>query len=90
MVSVVSNLFPTEVHELCRQWAAGNREEALRLHRMLSPLCRALFWETNPIPIKAAMGELGFCSPELRLPLTPAREETLRRLREAMAEVLGK
>ena len=89
VVSVVSNLFPTEVHELCRQWAAGNREEAFRLHRMLFPLARALFAEPNPIPVKAAMVELGFCSSELRLPLTPACEETVRRLRDAMAGIMG-
>ncbi len=89
VISVVSNLFPYEMHLLCALWEAGKTEECLALHRELLPLMKAVFAESNPIPVKAAMAELGFCSPELRLPLTPAKPETLEKLRNAMDGLLG-
>ncbi len=89
VISVVSNLFPYEMHRLCELWWEGKIKECLALHRELLPLMKAIFTESNPIPVKAAMAELGFCSPELRLPLTPAKPETLARVKEAMKGLLG-
>ena len=89
VISVVSNLFPYEMHLLCALWREGKADECLTLHRELLPLMKALFLESNPIPVKAALAELGFCSPELRLPLTPAKPETLERVRSAMKGLLG-
>ncbi|MBQ4065469.1 MAG: 4-hydroxy-tetrahydrodipicolinate synthase [Clostridia bacterium] len=89
VISVVSNLFPYEMHLLCALWREGKTVECLALHRELLPLMKAIFTESNPIPVKAAMAELGFCSPEMRLPLTPAKAETLARLKMAMEGLLG-
>ncbi len=89
VISVVSNLFPYEMHLLCRLWEEGKTAECLTLHRQLLPLMKAVFAETNPIPVKAAMDVLGFCSAEVRLPLTAAKPETLAKLTEAMAGLLG-
>ncbi len=89
VISVVSNLFPYEMHLLCRLWEEGKTAECLALHRQLLPLMKAVFAETNPIPVKAAMEVLGFCSAEVRLPLTAAKPETLAKLTEAMAGLLG-
>ena len=89
VISVVSNLFPYEMHLLCRLWVEGKTAECLALHRELLPLMKAVFAETNPIPVKAAMEVLGFCSAEVRLPLTAAKPETLAKLTEAMAGLLG-
>ena len=47
--------------------------EARKLHHRLFPIVKSSFVETNPIPVKTAAGLLGFCSPELRLPLTPMK-----------------
>ena len=74
VISVVSNLFPEAVSDLCRLWREGKTAEAQALHLSLIPLCDALFSEVNPIPVKAAMEMLGFCSAEVRLPLTAADE----------------
>ena len=52
----------------------------------LLPLIRAVFIETNPIPIKTALSLMGKCSGELRLPLTPMGEGNLKKLRQAMAD----
>lgn len=80
VVSVVSNVLPRRVSELCRAFLSENWGEALSIHRELFPVCRAMFTETNPIPIKAVMRELGLDSGAIRLPMTEARPETVRAL----------
>ena len=80
VISVVSNLMPKTVHDLCAMWFAGDVAGAARLQGRLIPLCRALFCETNPIPVKAAMAAMGWCENYLRLPLVP--------MEDAHAEVL--
>ena len=72
VISVVSNLYPAAVGELCRLWREGKTGEAKALQLSLIPLCDALFCEVNPIPVKAGMELLGLCSAEVRLPLTEA------------------
>ena len=71
VISVISNVLPGTVSEMVDAYFAGNHEKAKELHYKLFPLCRAMFIETNPIPVKRAMKLLGFCSDELRLPLCP-------------------
>jgi 4-hydroxy-tetrahydrodipicolinate synthase len=84
VVSVASNVAPTKVSALCAATLAGRWEEALKIHRGLLGLCRALFAETNPIPVKAAMKLLGRDSGAVRLPMTEATAATLQQLREAL------
>lgn len=84
VVSVVSNLWPSRVRRMVSAFAEGRHAEALRLHRQMLPLVRALFAETNPIPVKAAMRLLGRDSGALRLPLTPAEERTIAQLQSAL------
>lgn len=69
VISVAANLVPEDVSGLCRAWARGDVAGARALHLKLFSLCRILFVETNPIPVKTAMGLLDRCLPELRLPL---------------------
>ena len=75
-ISVVSNLLPLEVHELCRHCLEGNFAAAGELQLDLIPIIRALFKESNPIPIKYALSRLGFCELSYRSPLCPPSEET--------------
>lgn len=77
VVSVVSNLVPDRVSKLCAAFLKGNWGEALAVHRDLFELCRAMFLETNPIPIKAAMKLLGRDSGALRLPMSEASKGTV-------------
>lgn len=88
VISVCSNLFPTEMHSLCAYALGGNYGEAQKEYRALLPLMQALFRETNPIPVKTAMAILGFCSDEMRLPLSKARSETVERLRCELSRFL--
>ena len=64
----------------------GDFVTARTLHLALFDLCRAMFVETNPVPVKAAAALLGYSSPEVRLPLAPLSEAAQRRVETALAE----
>lgn len=70
VISVLSNVLPRETHDMVMEYLNGDRELALRLQLDYLPLMKALFWEVNPIPTKAALAAMGFCENVLRLPLT--------------------
>ncbi len=84
VISVTANLIPEDLHRLTALCFAQQYREAARLQLSMTALNRALFCEVNPIPIKTAMARLGLCGSELRLPLTPMREENAQRLFAAM------
>ena len=63
---------------------SGRHQEALQLHEKMLPLVKALFIETNPIPVKTAMGILGMIEPGLRLPLCEMSEANHERLIQAL------
>jgi 4-hydroxy-tetrahydrodipicolinate synthase len=85
VVSVASNVTPKRVAALCGAFLAGQWGEALRLHRELFELCRVLFVETNPIPVKAAMKLLGLDTGSMRLPMTEATPATVEKLKQVMS-----
>lgn len=84
VISVAANIVPQDVVGIISAFADGNLAEAQKRHFHLLPLVQALFLETNPIPLKAAMGLLGYCEPEVRLPLCPMEDKNLDKLRQAM------
>lgn len=84
VVSVASNIVPGAVAKLCSLCLEGRFEEAMALFARYHALFAALFAETNPIPVKAAMKLMGLDSGILRLPLTEIGEEALQGLRTAM------
>ncbi|MDP8254001.1 MAG: 4-hydroxy-tetrahydrodipicolinate synthase [Candidatus Kaelpia aquatica] len=69
VISVLANIMPREVEDVVRKFENGDLAAARKLHIDLYPLVKALFLETNPAPVKAAMGMIGIISDELRLPL---------------------
>jgi 4-hydroxy-tetrahydrodipicolinate synthase len=69
VISVTANVVPHLVREMVESALEGNWEDARQIHRELYPLSKALFIETNPIPVKTALGKMGKIKPELRLPL---------------------
>ncbi len=86
VVSVTSNVAPAAMGEMIRQGLAGNVEAARRIHERLFPLFRALFLETNPGPVKVALGLLGiFPDPSPRLPLVAPGESCREAVRCALA-----
>ena len=86
VISVLSNILPKDVSGLVDAFFAGRYEAAQKMHYKLFALCRAVFIETNPIPIKRAMKLLGFCSDELRLPLCPMSEPNEKLLVKALKD----
>jgi 4-hydroxy-tetrahydrodipicolinate synthase len=84
IVSVVGNVAPAPMVELVRAFRAGNVARARELHHQLFELCRAMFIETNPIPVKTAAGILGLCGDELRLPMSPMGEGNRKKLEQAL------
>lgn len=85
IVSVVSNIVPEAVSALTTACLAGDFATARAVHRSLFDLCRAMFVETNPVPVKAAAALLGYCTPEVRLPLAALSEAGQRRVEAALA-----
>ena len=71
VISVVSNVAPRETARMCEAFLEGDVAAAAAAHRALFPLVKALFCETNPVPVKYAASLLGLCAPEPRLPLLP-------------------
>jgi 4-hydroxy-tetrahydrodipicolinate synthase len=84
VISVASNVAPGAVSDMVRAMLEGEWERGRELHYELLPLFRALFVETNPIPVKTAASLLGLCSDEMRLPLVPMEGENLRALQETL------
>jgi 4-hydroxy-tetrahydrodipicolinate synthase len=85
VISVVSNIAPEAVSALTSACLADDFRSGRSLHLALFDLCRAMFIETNPTPVKAAAALLGYCSPEVRLPLAPLSEAAQRRVETALA-----
>jgi 4-hydroxy-tetrahydrodipicolinate synthase len=71
VISVISNVYPRETGAITRQYEAGNLHEAHQKFMRLLPLCKAMFLETNPIPVKYAASRKELCQNSLRLPMTP-------------------
>jgi 4-hydroxy-tetrahydrodipicolinate synthase len=83
-ISVVANIVPRDVADLTHAFLGGDWKRAREIHLKLFPLCQAMFYETNPIPVKTAMAMMGMIGGELRLPLCPMSESNLNRLKAAM------
>jgi 4-hydroxy-tetrahydrodipicolinate synthase len=87
VISTSANVAPAEMVDLVRAFRAGDRERALRTHQRLLPLFDALFCETNPIPVKAALGLMGLVGDEIRLPLTRLTDANRERLQVVLKEI---
>jgi len=84
VVSVLANILPREVSELTSSFLKGEIENAQRLHNSLFPICKAMFIETNPIPVKTAMKLLGRLNGEMRLPLCDMNDGHKKQLKIAL------
>ena len=85
VVTVSGNVAPAAMAKLCRRASSGDLDGARTIDDMLQPLNKALFVESNPIPVKWAMAEMGLMSGHIRLPLTPYDASHHGAMRDAMA-----
>ncbi|HVN63989.1 MAG TPA: 4-hydroxy-tetrahydrodipicolinate synthase, partial [Candidatus Binataceae bacterium] len=86
VITTTGNVAPREMRDLVAAAMGGDFARSREIHYRLLPLIRALFLETNPIPVKQALALMGKCTNELRMPLTPMSQGTADRLRAAMKE----
>jgi len=86
VISVVANIIPEDVHKMVTSFLEGDIETSRRIQIKTVPLEKALFCETNPIPVKAAMNLMGFNVGSCRLPLVDISEKGLAQLKKAMGE----
>jgi 4-hydroxy-tetrahydrodipicolinate synthase len=84
VISVAANVVPADVKALTAAILAGDLPKARTVHAKLFPLCKAMFIETNPIPVKAAMAMLGMDTGEVRLPMCEPRPETRQKVAAAL------
>ncbi len=84
VISVVSNVVPRDVQQMVDEYLRGRIENARKIHQKLFPLIKALFVESNPIPVKAAMNILGMSAGDPRLPLVSLSQQSLPFLLEAL------
>jgi 4-hydroxy-tetrahydrodipicolinate synthase len=88
LISVVGNVAPRRTAAMLEAALAGRRDEAVAIHKSLLPLMDALFLESNPIPVKAALDYAGLAGPHVRLPLVPASAATRAAIASAMKPFL--
>lgn len=81
VISVIANIAPKDPAKLVKAWQEGRIEQARKLYYKLLPLCRAMFYETNPIPVKTALSLMGKVEGEMRLPLCPMAPANLEKLK---------
>ncbi len=86
VISVLANIMPKEVGDLTDAFFAGDLEKARQLHLKTLKISNAMFIESNPIPVKTALGLMGKCSDEVRLPLCPMGEANKAKLAAVMKE----
>ena len=88
VISVVSNILPSQTSQLCRSFFEGDIKNACRLQLKLLPLIQLLFTETNPAPIKAAMSIAGISQNELRLPMATIEAPLFENIKEKLLPLL--
>lgn len=87
VVSVAANVVPAEIADMCAKANAGDFAAARAVHYTLMPLFKGLFFETNPMPVKAALAKMGLIENVLRLPLLPMSEPAYARLEPILKDL---
>jgi 4-hydroxy-tetrahydrodipicolinate synthase len=86
VVSVVANIVPRDTADMVNAWEEGDSKKAKALFYKLFPLCQAMFYETNPVPVKTSLALMGKLQDEMRLPLAPMAPANLEKLKGALKE----
>jgi len=84
VISVVANVIPKETSQVVKLWEEGRVKESQELFLKIFPLCEAMFYETNPIPVKTALSLMGMIQEEFRLPLCNMGENNKKKLLDVM------
>jgi 4-hydroxy-tetrahydrodipicolinate synthase len=85
-ISVTANVLPKQVHELTDVTLKGKHKKAVELHKALLLMNQAMFYETNPMPVKEALAAMKMIEPEIRMPLCRMQEHTLQQLLDVLKQ----
>jgi len=88
-ISVTANVVPAAISRMCAFALAGKADEARAINEKLLPLHTAMFMESNPIPVKWAIEQLGFIQSGIRLPLTRLSEKYHQQVKAALQTAAG-
>ena len=80
----MANIVPKQTADVIKAWFDGNIEQAREIYLKFYPLCQAMFYETNPVPVKTSLALMGKIGEELRLPLAPMSEANLEKLKKTL------
>ncbi|MBW1851997.1 MAG: 4-hydroxy-tetrahydrodipicolinate synthase [Deltaproteobacteria bacterium] len=86
VISVVANIVPRDTADMITAWEEGRMDKTRELFFKLFPLCQAMFYETNPVPVKTSLALMGKIQDELRLPLVPMAPANLEKLKKALED----
>jgi 4-hydroxy-tetrahydrodipicolinate synthase len=86
VVSVVANIVPKDTADMVAAWEQGQVDKAREMFYKLLPLCKAMFFETNPIPVKTSLALMGKIKEGMRLPLCPMSPANLERLKKVLSD----
>ncbi|MDD5205416.1 MAG: 4-hydroxy-tetrahydrodipicolinate synthase [Desulfobacterales bacterium] len=86
VISVVANIVPGDSAQMVRAWENGDVQKARKLFYKLLPLCQAMFYETNPIPVKTSLALMGRVNEEFRLPMCPLAPANREKLEKALKD----
>jgi len=86
VISVTANIVPDKIAAMWDTFESGDFDKSREIHYQLISLHNAMFLETNPVPVKTALGLMGKISPEVRLPLSPMSQSNLEKLKKVMAK----
>ena len=86
VISVLANIIPTQIHEICHEYMNGDQKKAVKMQLDMIHLTEGLFCEVNPIPVKTALNLLGMEVGGLRLPMTSMEDGTKLKLKECMEQ----
>ncbi|MBQ5757492.1 MAG: 4-hydroxy-tetrahydrodipicolinate synthase [Clostridia bacterium] len=84
VISTIANVMPNAMHALCEAYFKGDTALAREIQIQMIPLWKAAFCEVNPMPVKAMMGLMKLCEPDVRLPLVPLSPEDFKLVRETL------
>jgi len=84
VISTIANVVPSEMHAMCEAFFKGDVALAREIQLQLIPLWKAAFCEVNPIPLKAMMGRMQLCEPDVRLPLVPPSPASMRLIEDTL------
>jgi len=87
VISVAANVVPRKIHDLVQNFQDGKIQEAQKIHLELFPLFEALFYETNPIPVKESLALMGKIQPNLRMPLCRMGDANKERLVKVLKDL---